>query len=336
VRPRGPKALERFRRKPEPGAPKVRPERKITPWRVVRWVLLAILAWILLSIVIFFISAQVHGDISDRTEEALSPGGSLATGSTVLVIGSDARPADTKEPEPEGGFGERADTIMLMHVGVGSVRRLSILRDTYVPELDGKINSAFAGGGGAARLIEVLEDYLGNGLEINHVMEIDFENFPDFIDSLGGVDVTVKQRCVKPAERFGGYSIRELKFRRGEHHLDGRRALGFARIRKNACNPREDDRHRSARQQEVMSGIRDAAISPSTFVRLPWVAWNAPKTVKSDMEGPGLSMLFADLMTGGSGKTQILRPDSLDGPGGSVIVEEGTRKREIERLLGED
>jgi len=252
----------------------------------------------------------------------------------VLVIGSDARPEDTKEPRPEGGFGQRSDTIMLMHVGVGSVRRLSILRDTYVPALGGKINSAFAEGG-AARLIEVLEDYLGNGLEINHVMEIDFENFPEFIDSLGGIDVTVKQRCVKPAERFGGYGIRELKFKRGEHHLDGRRALGFARIRKNACNPREDDRHRAARQQEVLSGIRDAALSPSTFVRLPWVAWNAPKTVKSDMDGPGLSMLFADLVTGGSGETRVLRFDGT-GPGGSVVVSEERREREVKRLLGEE
>ena len=344
LRPRGRGALERFRRdrpKPEPGPPRVKPERRITVGRVLKWVAFAILAWVLLSLALFFVSAQIHGDVSDGTEEALSTGGSLATGSTVLVIGSDARPEGTKEPEPSGGFSERADSIMLMHVGVGSVRRLSVLRDTYVQTSDyeGKINGALAGGGGPGRLIEVLEEYLGNDLEINHVMEVDFENFPDFIDSLGGVDVTVKQRCVRPAERFGGYGIRELTFRRGKHHVDGRRALGFARIRKNSCNPREDDRQRAARQQEVLSGIRDRVAKPSnwpsTFVRLPFVAWNAPKTVNSDMEGPGLSMLVADLMTGGSGKTRILRFDQL-GPGGSVIVSEQRREREIERLLGED
>jgi LCP family protein required for cell wall assembly len=332
--------FERFRRDRRPSEPKdpyrLKPRRRITPGRVLKWVLLAVLGWILLSIVLFFISAATQDGVSERTERALNNSGSLLTGSTVLVIGSDARPDDTKEPQPDGGFGERADSIILMRVGAGSVRRLSIPRDTRVETSDytGKVNGAFAGGGGAARLIDVLEEYLGNDLQINHVVEVDFENFPEFIDSLGGVDVRIRGRCVRPANRFGGYGIRELTFKRGEAHMNGRQALGFSRIRQNACNPGEDDRARAARQQDVVAGIRDQAFSFGTFVRLPVVAWNAPKAVKSDMQGPGLSALFFDLATGGSGTTRILEPSSASGT--ELIVEEAEREQEVERLLGRD
>ena len=39
-------------------------------------------------------------------------------------------------------------------------------------------------------MVETVEGYLGNGLKINHVMEVDFKGFPKFIDSIGGVTVT--------------------------------------------------------------------------------------------------------------------------------------------------
>src|SRR5918992_4663039 len=59
LRPRGRGALERFRRdrpKPEPGPPRIKPERRITVGRVLKWVAFAILAWVLLSLALFFVS----------------------------------------------------------------------------------------------------------------------------------------------------------------------------------------------------------------------------------------------------------------------------------------
>ena len=38
-----------------------------------------------------------------------------------------------------------------------------------------------------------------------------------------------------------------------------------------------------------------------------------PRTVRSDMHGPGLSMLFADLLTGGGGATHVLLPSGANG-----------------------
>ena len=270
--------------------------------RILKWAAIAVCAWLVLSFVLFMISAQVTDGVSDETEQALSSGGSLVTGSTILVLGSDQRPEGSLEPGA-AGLPARADSIMLMHVGVGSVRKLSVLRDTPV-EIPGhgsqKINAAYAFGG-APLMIKTVEAYLGNGLEVNHIIEVSFDDFPDFIDALGGIDVTL-DNCIH-SNSFGGKRVRLSK---GEHHLSGDEALAFARVRENVCNAAEDDRARAARQQQVMSAIRDQILSPSTFFRLPLVSWEAPQTLRTDLKGPGLLMLFTDLMTGGPGKTNVL------------------------------
>ena len=270
--------------------------------RILKWAAIAVCAWLVLSFVLFMISAQVTDGVSDETEQALSSGGSLVTGSTILVLGSDQRPEGSLEPGA-AGLPARADSIMLMHVGVGSVRKLSVLRDTPV-EIPGhgsqKINAAYAFGG-APLMIKTVEAYLGNGLEVNHIIEVSFDDFPDFIDALGGIDVSL-DNCIH-SNSFGGKRVRLSK---GDHHLSGDEALAFARVRENVCNAAEDDRARAARQQQVMSAIRDQILSPSTFFRLPLVSWEAPQTLRTDLKGPGLLMLFTDLMTGGPGKTNVL------------------------------
>ena len=270
--------------------------------RILKWVAIAVGAWLLLSFVLFMISAQITEGVSDETEEALSSGGSLLTGSTILVLGSDERPEGTLEPGV-AGIPARADSILLMHVGFGSVRKLSVLRDTPV-EIPGhgaqKINAAYAFGG-APLMIKTVEAYLGNGLEINHIIEVSFEDFPDFIDALGGIDVEL-ENCIR-SNSFGGKRVRLSK---GEHHLDGEEALAFARVRKNECSLAEDDRARAARQQQVMKAIRSQILSPSTFFRLPLVSWEAPQTLRTDLKGPGLLALFTDLLTGGAGETNVL------------------------------
>lgn len=327
----------RGKRAGEPGRPKAigAPRSRA---RTVKRILLTLVglsaAWVLLSLVVFFISAGSQDGVSDRTERALSGRGSILTGSTILVLGSDARPKGSKEPGAGGA--SRSDSILLLRVGLGSVRRLSIPRDAQA-EIPGhgvgKINSAYALGG-APLAIETVEGYLGNDLRINHLIEVSFENFPNFIDSLGGVDVKLK-KCVRaaPFGEFGTPGGRpRLSFKKGKHHLTGQQALGFARIRKNLCAPREDDRDRAARQQLVMSGIRGRLLSPRTFVRLPWIAWDAPRTVRSDLQGFGMSALAVDIATGGSGKTNVLRPDTLE----PFIVSEAERRTQVRRLLGKD
>src|SRR5439155_8673056 len=142
-------------------------------------------------------------------------------------------------------------------------------------------------------------------------IEVDFKDFPELIDALGGVNVNVKTRiCSPPFDNFW----KGLRFHRGEQKLNGTRALGYARVRKNACAPNETDLDRAARQQQVLSAIRNRLVSPTTFFRLPWVSWQAPKTIKTDMSSPSLFGLFTDLASGNSDKTEVLKPSYLGNP----------------------
>ena len=333
-RPPGDGPLKRLRRpRRDRGEPGFRPEKPL--WRrILRYALIGAALWILFSFVVFMISAQTQEGVSNRTEDALSGGGSLLTGSTVLVLGSDQRPEGTKEPGARGAP-SRADSIMLLHVGAGSVRKLSILRDSYanIPGAGAqRINAAYAIGG-AALTARTVEEFMGNGLEINHVIEVDFSNFPELIDALGGVDVKL-DNCLK-SDKFGD---KRVKLSKGEHHLSGREALRFARVRKNRCAPNEDDRQRAARQQLVLKGMRDRLVHPKnwpgTFIRAPWIAWEAPRALRTDMKGPGLLMLFTDLLSGGSGETNVLKPDGINGDG-SLRIERSTRADAARELLGD-
>jgi LCP family protein required for cell wall assembly len=313
----------------EPGAPG-----RITPGRVLKWVGLAALGWILFSLVLFMISAQIETGVSGETERALKGGGSLLTGSTILVLGSDVRSEETAEPG-SGGPG-RADTIQLWHASFGRLRKLSIPRDSFA-EIPGhgaqKINASYALGG-PALTIETVEGFLGNGIEINHLVEVSFENLPKLVDTLGGITVTAENRICAPP--FGNFP-RGLRFKKGENQVNGKRALGFARVRKNPCAPQENDLDRAQRGQELVSGIIGAAFSPSTFPRLPWVSWQAPKAIKTDLAGPGLMALGADLVTGGEDETPVLEPSCLGcGPGSSLIVSEGEKADKVSELLGKD
>jgi LCP family protein required for cell wall assembly len=319
-----PGGLDDLRRERRPATP--RPTRKpLSVGRVVKWVLVAAAAWILLSSAIFLLSAQLAEHSSDQAEAALTNSGSLLTGSNVLVLGSDARPPDSKEPGAGGPA--RSDSMILMHVAFGSVRKVSILRDSQA-EIPGhgtqKINAAYALGG-AGLAIQTVEQFMGNGLKINHILEINFENFPKLIDAMGGITVHLN-RCIH-SNRFGG---KVLVLHRGDQHLTGHQALAYSRVRENKCAPNEDDRARARRQQQVLSAIRSRALSPASFIRLPWISWAAPRTVRSDMRGPGLSALFMDLVTGGGGRTKVLLPFSSNGT--QLLVSDAAKRRAVDYL----
>ena len=301
---------------------------------MLKWVAFAVVSWILLSFIVFLVSSETAPGVSDSAKNALSSGGSLATGSTVLVLGSDQRPKHWHVQQGAKSGPSRADSILLLHVSLGSVQRVSILRDSAA-EIPGhgvgRINSSFALGG-AALAIKTVEGFLGHGLKINHVVLVSFTNFPKLIDAMGGIYVTL-DNCVE-SNSFDG---QQVKLSKGEHHLGGRLALEFSRVRENRCNPHEDDRTRAARQQKVLSAMRSRVISPfnwpSSFIRLPLISWQAPRALRSDMGGPGLSVLFSDLLTGGGGKTQVLGFDGVN-PDGSLHVSDADKAKAVRKLEG--
>jgi LCP family protein required for cell wall assembly len=317
-------------------APRVPGRRRpITPGRVIKWVAIALFAWVGVSAVLFMISAQIQrGDLAGKVGEQLDPGPYPLTGAnTILVLGSDARTEGLAEPGSGGP--SRSDSIMLLRVGGGANASLSIPRDTVV-DIPGhgtnKINAAYAFGG-PALATQTVKEFLG--IEINHVVEVSFENFPQLVDALGGV--TYKGPAVlsriNGGNRNGGYTLRLPK---GETEIDGRQALALARTRKNLRNPAEDDLTRAKRQQQLVSAMKDKVTSFETFIRLPWVSWAAPKAVRSDMAGPTLLGVAMASITSGGSTPRVLEPSgrtTLSDGGAGLTVDDATKQAAVARLL---
>lgn len=319
-----------------PGAPKPpRRKRRIRPGRVLAYVALALAGWVLISLVLFLVSAQIQqSKVSSAADAQLGGAGNpLTTPNTILVLGSDARPKGTKEAGAQtiGQGGSRSDTILLMRIGGGKNATLSIPRDTVV-NIPGhgqdKINAAYAIGG-PALAIRTVEQYLG--IDVNHLVEVNFDNFPQLIDALGGI--TYKGGCVvsklNGGFKNGGYTLR---LPAGSHEINGKQALALARTRKNECSAKDNDFSRARRQQKILSAIKGKVTSLETFVRLPWVSWAAPKAVRSDMAGPSLLGLVGAELSSGSSTPQVLTPTGVSGVSG-LTVDDATKRRAVQKFL---
>jgi LCP family protein required for cell wall assembly len=308
-----------------------------TPKRAALGLLALVFGWIALSLALFLISSHFERTSLPANVAGVldSSGYPLTSVNNILVLGSDRRQKNSKEPGAETtGFG-RSDTIMLIRTGGGHAARLSIPRDTVI-EIPGhglqKINAAHEFGG-PAESVSVIEHWLG--IPINHVVEVNFENFPQLIEAMGGVTYT--GGCIVSkldgGSADGGFTLR---LSAGTHHLDGRQALALARTRENLCAPGETDIQREEHQQALFTDMKNQLLSPSSFLRLPWIAWDAPPAIISDMSGPELLGMFAALAVTGTPPTRVLLPTGLltlpDGEEGLTISEEA-RRADVTRFM---
>src|SRR4051794_9264242 len=223
---RGGDQLARLRRdgdRPPGVAP---PRRPITVRRVLKWLAIGVISWLALSLVAFLISAQIQrAGVDDAAKTVLAGGGTPPfTPTTVLFLGSDQRAKGTKEPGASTSGPSRSDSILLMRLGGGHNARLSIPRDTVV-DIPGhgqsKINAAYAYGG-PALAVQTVEKL--TGVDVDHLVEVSFENFPQLIDAMGGI--TYSGGCVvskiNGGFKNGGVSLR---LKSGRTHINGQQAL---------------------------------------------------------------------------------------------------------------
>jgi LCP family protein required for cell wall assembly len=331
----------RLLRKGRAGAGAASPGRDWRRWTKPRRIILVLLAlafaWVALSLMLFLISSHFErtsppGDVASVLDPAGNP---LTSANNILVLGSDRRQKNSKEPHAETTGPGRSDSIMLIRTGGGHAARLSIPRDTIV-EIPGhgmqKINAAHAFGGPALS-ISVIKHWLG--VPINHVVEVNFENFPQLVDSMGGVDYSggcIVSRVDGGFSR-GGYTLRLSP---GTHHLDGKQALALARTRENLCVPNQTDFQRQEHQQALFTAMKSRLMSPSSFFRLPWIAWNAPPAIISDMSGPTLLGLFGALAVGGTPPIRVVKPSgtlSVAGVGEGLTISEQEKRAAAARFL---
>jgi LCP family protein required for cell wall assembly len=307
------------------------------PKRILLTLLALVAFWLVLSLVLFLISSHFERtSLPANVAGELDPSGNtLTSADNILVLGSDRRQKDSKEPGAETTGPGRSDTIMLIRTGGGHSARLSIPRDTVV-EIPGhglqKINAAHEYGG-PAESVSVIKNWLG--VPINHVVEVNFENFPELIDAMGGVTYT--GGCIVSkldgGAADGGFTLRLSS---GTHHIDGEQALALARTRENLCAPNETDIQREEHQQALFNDMKSQLLSVSSFFRLPLIAWNAPPAIISDMSGPELLAMFASLAVTGTPPTHVLKPTGqtiLPGGEEGLTISEVARRADVARFM---
>jgi LCP family protein required for cell wall assembly len=165
----------------------------------------------------------------------------------ILILGSDKRANLQEEPG-------RSDTTILLRLDPdrNAIALMSIPRDLKV-EIPGfgteKFNAAYSDGGPKLTLRVVKEL---TGLQINHVVNVDFLGFVRAVDAIGCVYVDVDRRYyhsnvgLPPSEQYS-----EINVKPGYQLLCGKKALEYVRYRHT-----DTDIVRSARQQDFLSAAR--------------------------------------------------------------------------------
>src|SRR5579884_641535 len=186
------------------GPGKIVEKRRRWTWK--RWLPLSIGILILLFVIWGLAGyLSVSSGVSDAnkrlpagTSSVLKPDGGLLLSSptNILLLGTD----HANNGQAGRNSDEHSDSMMLLRTDPGRHRLiyLSIPRDlrTAIPGYgDQKINAAMQIGGPrlAVRTVDAL---LGSGLQINHVVIVDFGSFEKLVDAVGGIDVYVPENIL--------------------------------------------------------------------------------------------------------------------------------------------
>ena len=161
----------------------------------------------------------------------------------ILLIGQDRRPGETRA---------RSDSMILCTYNkqTKTLVLTSLLRDLYVRipgYQDNRINVAYAAGG-MKLLNETLETNFG--IRVDGNIEVDFTQFSDIVDLIGGVSIELRSDEAKLINQKAGGSLTE-----GTHLLTGKQALEYARIR---SLDGDGDFSRTNRQRKVINAIVDS------------------------------------------------------------------------------
>lgn len=166
----------------------------------------------------------------------------------------------------------RTDSNMLVTVNPKTHRILmtSIPRDYYVPvacaedAADGcpdgqKDKLTHTGLYGVQTTINTIEDFMD--VDINYYVRVNFSSLTNIVDAIGGVDVTVGKGLAVDQfytdDTIGGVV-------EGENHLDGQKALAYARER---YAYEDGDLQRVKNQQQVLKAIIKKVKSPSMLLK---------------------------------------------------------------------
>ena len=265
----------------------VRRRRRFRPSRLVPLLLgVAVMLAIVWGVVGYF---QLRSGVQEANARlprealaALSPTAPSGVKS-ILLLGTDHSTVASRRAD------EHSDSMTLLWADSGTHRLafLTITRDmrAQIPGHGvGKIGTAYQLGG-PALAIEAIRQL--TGLPVNRVAIVDFGSFQKLIDEVGGVTIDVpkpirsKFDCPYDAARCASWQ--GWRFGKGKQHMDGKRALIYSRVRKNALDPADTDISRGQRQQQVLQAVQSQLASVSTYFRLPFVGADLLKPLATNL-----------------------------------------------------
>jgi polyisoprenyl-teichoic acid--peptidoglycan teichoic acid transferase len=242
----------------------------------------------------------------------------------VLLLGSDSR----------GEESARTDSIMVAHYNpkTHKVKLISLMRDMFVtiPEHgQQKLNAAYSFGG-PELLRETIK--MNFGLDIHHYATVDFKGFVKAVDLLvpNGIEVEI------PYEMSDGIG---MTLEEGTQQLHGEELLGYVRFRQD----RLSDFGRVQRQQEVVSKLKEEAVSLNSVTKLPELLDLLSTYVETNLDTPTLLTIGKDILTNETGDIQTLRlpedgsfeNETYEGVGEVLEVDLDFNREALEEFLEE-
>ncbi len=220
-----------------------------------------------------------EGDIASKIEEYLFPTVEPINHEplmNILIVGQDQKAEDTTR--------QRSDVMMLCsyNMETNEVSVISFLRDLYVKIPGGysnnKLNAAYHFGGFKLLYETLLENF---GVRVDGGIEVDFNGFVEIVDMLGGVDIYLT------AEEAPYVSTNSVE---GMNHLNGKKALNYARTRKT-----DDDFGRTERQRKVLVALFEK-VRNADAETISSLIDKALSMVKTDMTDATIASLIAALL----------------------------------------
>ena len=252
--------------------------------------------------------------IDKKTRAELTPddGWMWRNGTTLLLLG-----VDSKAGEPA-----RSDTIMLMRFNprTHTINQLSIPRDTAssfptapTTRSTRRCSGGAVHGGQDGQAVP--------GVDVNHVMVVDFKGFPRLVDAVGGVDMHVP----KTISTVAGGRGRVVVFKQGMYHFDGKYAMIYVRIRY-----ADDDFHRAARQQQFVQALQKKIARPSNITKLPAIGKRFMSGVATDLTtNQILELAYLKWRAGGGKKAVMVGTPGWDGGVAYVFPPSDAEKQKL-------
>lgn len=182
----------------------------------------------------------------------------------------------------------RTDSLMVVTINhkTKKITFCSLPRDSFV-KIDAdkyhgmqRVEAAYTYDGPTAS-VNTVQKLLN--IPIDHYYVFNFLSFVKIIDAIGGVDINVKHDFVGVTKDGSGGIV----FKKGKQHVNGLKALSYARERHS-----DNDIMRGYRQQEIIQAVEKKIKSPQTITKIPGIVDAIDHNIQTNINSNELDKLI--------------------------------------------